>query len=227
MKIAIKKANKIIVTLSLVMILSIYNDTYAQIAGPATAPTGMTIQNPSNSSNSYYSVGLTVNEDNGRAAGGMSVGLDGSWSERYYLFYLHSNDDVYDGKFRINYGGTDIMTYTPEGRVGIGTNDPQNKLSVDGTIWATKVKCSLTDAADWVFEEDYELRSLNEVEDFIKENKHLPEIPSAEEFRQNDLDIAEMDNKLLQKIEELTLYLIDQNKEIEAMKKEIQQLKNQ
>ncbi len=94
--------------------------------------------------------------------------------------------------------------------VGIGTTSPKNKLSVNGTIWAKEVKVSLTDAADWVFEEDYELRPLEEVADYIKENKHLPEIPSAEEFRQHDMKVSEMTNKLLQKIEELTLYAIDQ-----------------
>ncbi|MEN7547532.1 tail fiber protein [Rapidithrix thailandica] len=112
-----------------------------------------------------------------------------------------------------------------EGKVGIGTDNPQNKLSVNGTIWAKEVKVSLADAADWVFEEDYYLRPLSEVESFIKENKHLPEMPSAEEFRKNDLNVAEMDNKLLQKVEELTLYIIEQNKKLEAQQKEIEELK--
>ncbi len=112
------------------------------------------------------------------------------------------------------------------GYVGIGTTDPKNKLSVKGTIWAEEVKVTLADAADWVFEEDYELRPLEEVETFIKDNKHLPDVPSADEFRENDMNIAEMNNVLLQKIEELTLYLIDQNKKIEEQNKEIQKLKN-
>ena len=104
------------------------------------------------------------------------------------------------------------------GNIGIGTNrNPQNKLSVQGTIWAREVKVSLTDGADWVFEDDYNLRSLTEVETYIKENKHLPEIPSAEEFRNNDMKVSEMTNKLLQKIEELTLYTIAQEKEIQDL----------
>ena len=108
------------------------------------------------------------------------------------------------------------------GNVGIGTTDPKNKLSVNGTIWAKKVKVSLIDAADWVFEDDYDLRTLDEVEKYVKNNKHLPEIPSAEEFRQNGLNVAEMDNKLLQKIEELTLYLIEQNKQNQAQQKQLE-----
>jgi len=109
------------------------------------------------------------------------------------------------------------------GYVGIGTTDPKNTLSVNGTIWAKEVKVTMTDAADWVFEDDYELKSLEEVETFINENKHLPDIPSADEFREQDMNVAEMNNKLLQKIEELTLYLIEQNKEIELLKRKMQE----
>lgn len=111
-----------------------------------------------------------------------------------------------------------------KGNVGIGTTDPKNKLSVNGHIWAKEVKVSLKDAADWVFEEDYKLRPLKEVESYIKENKHLPEIPSAEEFREHDLKVSEMTNKLLQKIEELTLYVIEQNKRSEAQEARIKEL---
>ncbi|WP_025743498.1 hypothetical protein [Aquimarina pacifica] len=104
------------------------------------------------------------------------------------------------------------------GNVGIGTSIPKNKLSVNGTIWAKKVKVRLTDAADWVFEDDYELRPLSEVKSFVSKNKHLPEIPSAAEFRANDMEVSEMTNKLLQKIEELTLYTIQQEEKLKTQK---------
>lgn len=110
------------------------------------------------------------------------------------------------------------------GKVGIGTAIPKNELSVNGTIWAREIKCSLNDAADWVFDDNYNLRTLEEVESYIKTNKHLPEIPSAEEFRQNDLKLSEMTNKLLQKIEELTLYTIEQSKMLDKQNKRIQKL---
>ena len=116
--------------------------------------------------------------------------------------------------------GTVSAIITSSGNFGIGTTDPKNKLSVNGTIWAKEVKVSLTDAADWVFEKSYKLKPLAEVEKYINENKHLPEVPSAEEFRQNDMNVSEMSNKLLQKVEELTLYAIEQNKEIERLKTE-------
>ncbi len=110
-----------------------------------------------------------------------------------------------------------------QGKIGIGTDDPQNELSVNGTIWAKEVIVSLEDGADWVFEEDYNLKPLAEVEAFIKRNKHLPEMPSADDFRAYDMKVSEMTNRLLQKIEELTLYTIEQEKKLE----EIQDLKKQ
>ena len=122
-------------------------------------------------------------------------------------------------------GQLEHLRISSNGNVGIGTTDPKNKLSVNGTIWATEVKVSLTDGADWVFEDDYKLKPLNEVEEFINTNKHLPEIPSADDMRKNDLSLGEMNNKLLQKIEELTLYLIEQNKQNQAQQAEIEALK--
>ncbi|MEM1136155.1 MAG: hypothetical protein AAGI07_09970 [Bacteroidota bacterium] len=148
--------------------------------------------------------------------------INAEWynGKKAITFNLHTTNDN-------DFSDTEVMRISPlnGGTVGIGTDDPKNKLSVNGTIWAKKVKVTLTDAADWVFEEDYKLRSLEEVEAFITEHKHLPDIPSAEEFRQNDMDVAEMNNKLLQKVEELTLYLIDQNKNIQKQQEDIEVLK--
>jgi hypothetical protein len=116
------------------------------------------------------------------------------------------------------------FTVVKGGNVGIGTITPQHELSVNGTIWAKEVKVTLTDAADWVFKTDYYLRPLEEVENFIKENKHLPDVPSSDEFRKNDMNLAEMNNVLLQKVEELTLYLIEQNKLSQTHLEKIKQL---
>lgn len=124
-----------------------------------------------------------------------------------------------------NNGSVSAMI-TASGNFGIGTTDPKNKLSVNGTIWAKEVKVSLADAADWVFDKNYKLKPLADVEKYIYENKHLPEIPSAEEFRQNDMNVSEMSNKLLQKIEELTLYAIEQQKELDRLKTENESYKS-
>lgn len=122
------------------------------------------------------------------------------------------------------------------GRVGIGIAPDFNDealLLVDGQIKGEEVKVQIIGGADFVFENTYTLKSLEEIEKFINQNKHLPEIASEEEMIKNGLEIGEMNIKLLQKIEELTLYLIEQNKELKELKKltvqqqvEIQQLKN-
>lgn len=104
------------------------------------------------------------------------------------------------------------------GKVGIQTNDPGNyELAVNGEIRAKEVRVE-TGWSDFVFEKDYVLRSLKEVETFISDKKHLPEIPSSQEVALNGINVGSINSKLLQKIEELTLYIIQMNKEIEKLK---------
>lgn len=105
------------------------------------------------------------------------------------------------------------------GNVGIGTYDPTAELSVNGLIISSEIKvlADISKYPDFVFSDSYELKSLKEVEKYIAENKHLPEIPKADEV-EDGIALGEMNNKLLQKIEELTLYVIEQNNEIERLK---------
>lgn len=105
-----------------------------------------------------------------------------------------------------------------DGNIGIGVNAPDAKLHVDGKIISEEVKIQVVNGADFVFEEEFELRTLEETEVFIMENKHLPEIPSAAEMKEKGLVLGEMNILLLQKIEELTLHLIRQQKEIDDLK---------
>ncbi|SNR79697.1 tail fiber protein [Flavobacterium sp. ov086] len=104
------------------------------------------------------------------------------------------------------------------GNVGIGTTNPTEKLTVAGSINSREVKVTVGAGADFVFENDYNLQSLDFLDKFIKENKHLPEIASAEEMRKEGINLSEMNIKLLQKIEELTLYVIEQDKDIKDLK---------
>lgn len=111
-----------------------------------------------------------------------------------------------------------LLMNTTNGNVGIGTNNPTYKLAVNGTIRSKEVRVE-SGWADFVFENDYKLPPLDEVESFIVKNKHLPGIPSAKNVAENGLAVGEMQAKMMQKIEELTLYLIEANKKIAILEK--------
>lgn len=127
------------------------------------------------------------------------------------------------GNYSINY----IMTSNEYGNIGIGTADPKAKLDVRGKIIANEVEVKVNTGADFVFEPDYNLPSLMDVENHIKIYKRLPDIPSEREMQENGLNLNDMQIKLLQKIEELTLYVIDQQKEIKNLKQELKELKKE
>jgi hypothetical protein len=152
---------------------------------------------------------------------------------------LHGSDDIV--RFRINstlsihpvedllrfqtFSSGDILALTGSGNIGIGTITPAHRLDVNGTARAEEIIVQ-TSGADFVFEDDYDLRSLEELERYIQEHGHLPEIPSAEQLRDEGMQVGDMQTKLLQKIEELTLYMIDMNKENEALREEVHLLKS-
>jgi spore germination protein GerM len=96
---------------------------------------------------------------------------------------------------------------------------------VNGYIFANEIQVKSDVWADHVFTNDYQLPTLNEVKLHIDENKHLPGIPTEAEIKENGVNLGEMQVKLLQKIEELTLYLIQQDETIQELKAEIQELK--
>ncbi|MCM0666898.1 hypothetical protein [Flavobacterium tyrosinilyticum] len=110
------------------------------------------------------------------------------------------------------------------GKVGIGKLNPTNELDVNGTIHSKEVKVDMTGWSDFVFKKDYALPSLEEVEKHILEKGHLQNIPNEEEVLKNGINLGEMNSKLLQKIEEMTLYMIEMKKENENMKKENESL---
>jgi len=106
------------------------------------------------------------------------------------------------------------------GNMGIGTTDTKGyKLAVNGKIRTQEIKVEAANWPDYVFAKDYKLLSLKETEQHIKEKGHLPGIPSAEEVKANGVDLGEMNIKLLKKIEELTLHLIEIKKELDTLKK--------
>ncbi|ACU59998.1 hypothetical protein [Chitinophaga pinensis] len=116
---------------------------------------------------------------------------------------------------------TEALTLTSTGTVGIGTTSTGvHKLAVEGSIGARKVKVTLTGWADFVFDPNYKLQPLSELENYIKTNRHLPDVPSATEVAKEGVDLGEMNKILLQKIEELTLHVIELEKKVKDLKAE-------
>lgn len=127
---------------------------------------------------------------------------------------------------------TPLFQVRENGNVGIGTVSPNAKLDVNGdaningNLAVNSIKTHVWSIApDYVFDKDYKLASLNHVESYVNEHKHLPEIPSAKEIKDKGIDLAEMNMKLLRKVEELTLYSIEQHKEIESLKRDMRKIK--
>ena len=129
--------------------------------------------------------------------------------------------------FHLVTGYTPRLSILTNGNVGIGTTNPQAMLAVNGPIHAKEIKVMTSGWSDFVFEKDYELPSLEEVENHIKEKGHLPDIPSEAEVMKDGITLGEMNSKLLQKIEELTLYMIEQNKRHEILRREVGVLKQE
>jgi hypothetical protein len=122
-------------------------------------------------------------------------------------------------------------TSTNNGKIYIGsstsypTTTGNYKLFVEGGILTEKVKVALRNTANWadyVFADNYKLMPLKEVESFVKTNKHLPGVSSASEIVENGLDVAEMQSKHMEKIEELTLYIIEQDKKLDVQQQAIE-----
>jgi len=151
----------------------------------------------------------------------------GKWGIQYVSAGEIGTNALAGLNFKIPNSGNNYLFLADNGNILIGKNLQGNnnyKLDVNGIIRANEIVVN-TNGADYVFENNYKLMSLNQLEKSILENKRLPGIPSSEEMQKNGITIGETNTLLLQKIEELTLYLIDQNKKIESIQNENMQLK--
>jgi len=159
--------------------------------------------------------------------GGGFYMTDATWIRTYGNKNFYHNTGVMrtDGVFHVGPNG-DRLIVNANGNIGIGVTNPQFRLEVAGTIRSKEVKIEATGWSDFVFNKNYDLPKLSEVEKHINDKQHLPGIPSEKEVLENGISVGEMQAKLLQKIEELTLYVIGQDKKIENQDAKIQEQQN-
>jgi len=215
--------------------------------GPVSQSVTVTVDPlPSVSIDNFYADPSTITEGEGTrlywqtsnatlvTINGNSVIVDGTMSVSpsatiNYILTAHGNNGPVSQTITVtvNPVGTTVWNqsgstiYYSAGNVGIGTDNPQQTLDVDGTIRAEEIIVETVGGADYVFANDYLLRSLSEVEAFIQEHRHLPGISSENDMVNNGIDLKELNLKLLEKVEELTLYAIELHKDIAELKKQI------
>ncbi|KDN54712.1 hypothetical protein FEM21_22260 [Flavobacterium seoulense] len=143
------------------------------------------------------------------------------------LAFNHVSDNSSENFISFGVYGKGAMYIKADDRIGIGNSSPKNALDVNGTIHSKEVKVDMTGWSDFVFKKEYNLPTLEEVEKHIKENGHLENIPSEKEVLENGINLGEMNAKLLQKIEELTLYMIEQERKNQNQSDEINFLKKE
>jgi hypothetical protein len=148
----------------------------------------------------------------------------GAWG----IEYVDSQDEGYGLNFFIPWSncntnpGNNRLFLADNGNIGIGTNNPLAKLSVDGNICAKEVRVSLSGSPCWpdyVFAQDYDLMKISDLRSYVQQNRHLPGVPSAAEVEENGVELGATTELLLQKIEEMTLYIFQ-------LEERIQQLEN-
>jgi len=192
---------------------------------------GIGTDSPSNKLEVYRSSGNEIVAQFRTDEGVINISAAGTTTENpdygNYISSRNATNTAYEDFGLKTASGIPQFLVKTNGSVGIGTNNTGTyKLAVNGSIRSKEVKVE-ANWSDFVFYDNYDLRTLDEVEQHIKENGHLPDIPSEEEVNKNGISLGEMNAKLLQKIEELTLYLIEQNKENQKQQKLIGELQKE
>jgi hypothetical protein len=142
------------------------------------------------------------------------------------MIYNSSTFAIGTGKSRDSSFTSPQFVITPAGDLGIGNIDPPYRLSVEGKIGGSEVIVESTQWSDYVFQPGYRLKPLSEVAAYIKQQHHLPEVPSKAEVRQNGVGLAEMQSKLLAKIGELTLHMIQEHERNDRLEQENRKLQD-
>lgn len=167
--------------------------------------------------------------DNTTAGGncGLEFSQNGSWVG--WIFYDNS-DNLLRFNCSSSNGYSNHMVILPDGRIGINTQTPATgyQLSVNGKVACEEVLVELDGSwPDYVFAENYNLMSLTDLENSIKQNNHLPGLPSASTVEENGFELADMQKRVVEKLEELTLYTIEQGKQIQQMQEKIADLEKE
>lgn len=155
---------------------------------------------------------------------GLVMAQSGGGSGNLDFYGIDWNGNSLERDFPDDY--THIIRFKYDGKVGIGTKYPTHTLTVNGIVKAEELVLNSV-GADFVFEEGYQLPSLEELETFIKKNKHLPEVPSAKDLQENGAGVGELQTILLQKIEEITLYVIEMKKLYDLQANKIKSLEEE
>lgn len=194
---------------------------------------GIGVNNPGERLTMGGNIGLPLHSSIGFAPSSDTFSYDGRTIGNYSLgWFLDSWNTGASSVYLSGFGGIKFFTnraprmvITEAGNVAIGTVDPKGyRLAVGGNMIAEEVVVKLQSAwPDYVFNTDYGILSLTDLNAYIHANCHLPGVPSAAEVKENGINLGDMNAVLLKKIEELTLYLLQQQKEIEALKQQINQ----
>ncbi|KPM48556.1 hypothetical protein [Jiulongibacter sediminis] len=173
-----------------------------------------------------YNAGYSNANGDGNIFIGANAGFNETGNGKLYIANSSTTTPLIYGDFSAKF--VSIGDVDPAKRASANTSGGYNLL-VKGGILTEKVKVALASSADWadyVFDPSYKLMSLEEVESFTNDNKHLPNVPSADEMAASGLDVSATSKIFMEKIEELTLYMIELNKEVKALKAENEILKN-
>src|ERR1700743_3117736 len=226
------------ITLSLIAIVFAINFSYAQNTFPSSGNVGVGTTSPAARLHTNYvftdpaGVSIQGGPSSGTAltiggsagdSGASVISVAPNWNTNASPYALDiSPTGTANGTdtrlLNISFAGSNKMVVMKGGNVGIGSTNPDQKLTVKGTIHSQEVIVDMNVLPDYVFKPAYHLPTLNEIKAYIDQNHHLPEMPSAEQVAKDGLSLGDMNAKLLKKVEELTLYMIEKDKEVKEQK---------
>lgn len=199
-----------------------YVRTDGNIGIGTTNPIGR-FQLVDNQLNIYTSSGLS----NGWTKDGLTISANPDVNYSSVRINSDHSSVANRGVLNVTRSSNSLFYVRTDGNIGVGTTNPTSKLVVNGKIHSNEVKVDLNIWPDFVFTDDYQLHTLEEIEKYILQHKHLPGIPTANEVAESGVNLGELNANLLQKIEELTLYIIELNKESREQKNLIDELQKE